>query len=521
MKYHNDTWTLGDAFGMGRAGDQVARIALEADAPFTLGVTGKWGSGKTSVMRRAFVTLGGKPIEQKLLMQDTLGQEENEAWDELLHDKNHSRKKELAWPPACHEDAQQVFCVWYSPWQHQNESNPLIPLVKEIQAQFSTRIRLKKGAKKINRRSGLAVARLLEHLADAAATMALQRNVSVARGLTDAMQKGWHEAEPDLTALSDGQRFHLLFEDAVSEVLQAVIGKKQLRDNARLIIFVDDLDRCEEGVIVRLLEAIKLYLGSQRCVFILGLDDNAVMDALKRYWQDRPEDANREYLEKLFQATLSVPLPSTAGIRKRIVEQLDTHEIPSFKEIIANSKTRTSMAADIEQLLEPNPRKIKNFLNGFCASWNMLNAHGWITDEDEARQFIIFHYLRQYHRPVWRLLERQPETLQLLRAVLVGVSSTDPLDVFTIEEKDQFLLNEFFSRSFSHVLADDGGVSESDKGLFHRRQNLDAAIQSFTERQDRKRSDEHLRKLFDDLILPKTNLPQTYLVAPGATGKKI
>ena len=518
MKYHNDTWTLGDAFGMGRAGDQVARIALEADAPFTLGVTGKWGSGKTSVMRRAFVTLGGKPIEQKLPMQEEVGRENDEEWEQLVHDQ---RKKELSWPDERHDDAQQVFCVWYSPWQHQNESNPLIPLVKEIQAQFTVWMKIKERAKELNRQGGLAGANLLEHLADAAATMFLQRNVSVARGMTDAVRGGWHDAEPNLTGLSDGQRFHLLFEDAVQEVLMVTTGEDELRTNARLIIFVDDLDRCEEGVIVRLLEAIKLYLGSQRCVFILGLDDNAVMDALKRYWQDRPEDANREYLEKLFQATLSVPLPSTAGIRKRIVEQLHTHEIPSFKDKLENGKTRTSMATDIEQLLEPNPRKIKNFLNGFCATWNMLDAHQWIEDENQARQFIVFHYLRQYHRPVWRLLERQPETLQLLRAVLLQAGTTEALDLKKIDPKDQRLMNEFFSRSFSHVLAQDGEENAPDKTLLHRRQNLDAAIQSFTERQDRKRSDEHLRKLFDDLILPKTNLPQTYLVALWAAGKKI
>ncbi len=68
--YRNDVWTLDDAFGLGRAGDQVARMALEVEPPFTLGVTGKWGSGKTSVMRRAFVTLGGQPIRQPLMLSE-------------------------------------------------------------------------------------------------------------------------------------------------------------------------------------------------------------------------------------------------------------------------------------------------------------------------------------------------------------------------------------------------------------------------------------------------------------------
>ena len=74
-RYRNDTWSLEDGLGLGRAGDQVARMALEVDPPFTIGVTGKWGSGKTSVMRRAFVTLGGQPIQQALMFSEAPGKE--------------------------------------------------------------------------------------------------------------------------------------------------------------------------------------------------------------------------------------------------------------------------------------------------------------------------------------------------------------------------------------------------------------------------------------------------------------
>lgn len=59
IRYVNDAPTLADGFGTTIAGDQVARMALEAATPFTLGVTGKWGAGKTSVLRRAFFTLKG------------------------------------------------------------------------------------------------------------------------------------------------------------------------------------------------------------------------------------------------------------------------------------------------------------------------------------------------------------------------------------------------------------------------------------------------------------------------------
>lgn len=62
--YHNDFWTLEDGLGISKTGDLLARMALEVEPPFSIKVTGKWGSGKTSVLRRSFITLGGEPIHQ-------------------------------------------------------------------------------------------------------------------------------------------------------------------------------------------------------------------------------------------------------------------------------------------------------------------------------------------------------------------------------------------------------------------------------------------------------------------------
>lgn len=495
-KYLTDIWTLDDSLGLGQAGDQIARMVLEVETPFTLGVTGKWGSGKTSVMRRAFVTLGGQPIKQSRMFSEP-GEEENHkdnwsAWSLIKDDKiNEDRPEPLSWGNDYHEIVQDSLCIWYSPWQHQNTDNPLIPLLREIQAQFSMVMQAKQKVGNFNRRGGLAAAKLLEHVIDAAATFYAGKNISVAKGVTDAMRKGWNEAETDLTTLSDGQRFHLLFEDAVNELIK--INKKDNEEanaQSRLIIFIDDLDRCEEATIIHLLEAIKLYLSCSRCVFVLGLDDDAVMAAMKNHWEHRSEEANREYLEKLFQAMLTVPLPNNQEVRKMIQQQLTVHE---FKDV-------DELAEKIEQLLEPNPRKIKNFLNSLCATWALYDLKIWVTKQGltEAKRFIIFQYLRLYHRPVWRLLERQPWSLHLLWFVL---TSADPsqLDASQLpaSDTDQRMLREIFYRTFCHVLKNTSEVIKQ-----HGEESLDEVVKKFQQRQDRKRSDECLCALFTSVFNP-------------------
>lgn len=510
--YRNNVWTLGDDFGLGRAGDQVARMALEVEPPFTLGVTGKWGSGKTSVMRRAFVTLGGKPIRQERTLAEPGEEEATAVWKDLHWN---SRKPELGWPESYYLALDETLCIWFSPWQHQNETNPIVPLLREVQAQFTTWLKIKGTLSEINRRGGLAALALLEHAIDAVASVVAGKPVQMARGTSEAVRKGWREAEPDFSALTDGQRFHLIFEDAIKELLHAIKWTPDgLGKQARLVIFVDDLDRCEEAIIVTLLEAVKLYLGSRRCVFILGIDDGAVMEALKRHWK-RSDEANREYLEKLFQANVAIPLPSPQGVVKRIRNQLDSHAIPSA------SRVRQQLARDIEALLEPNPRKIKNFINSLCSAWAVHQAGSWATGV-EARRFVLFHYLRQYHRPVWRLLERQPETLRLLWRVLKkdAAAVTEGLGLTGINEADQRLLERFFTRAFSHVLPEIADIEKSEDPKLHRHQDMELAIQTFCDRQDRKRSDEHFVRLFNELEPRPRSLPQSYLYAAHASEVK-
>ncbi len=114
----------------------------------------------------------------------------------------------------------------------------------------------------------------------------------------------------------DAQRLNLLFEKAVRRLLDITdaelpAGHKRghLVVPRRIVVFIDDLDRCGEEQTVHLLEAIKLYLQTSYCVFVVGMDSSAARRAVGRRFWGRAGEVAREYLEKLFQATIPVPLP--------------------------------------------------------------------------------------------------------------------------------------------------------------------------------------------------------------------
>ncbi|HXO28164.1 MAG TPA: P-loop NTPase fold protein [Thermoanaerobaculia bacterium] len=504
-RYVNDSFTLEDGFGTTLAGDQVARMALEVETPFTLGVTGKWGSGKTSVLRRAFVTLGGNPVALAVPLGEEKEDRGSDDWGSWRF-QSMVRKPLLHWPEDLQEQARGSLCVWFSPWQHQGADNPLVALLLEVQAQFTARVKLKKSLSENARRAAMAGLSLLGKVVDAAASLHAVHGIHVPKGTFDAVREAWKDAVPEPPTLGDGQRFHLLFDDAVATLLGALPGARNRTSPGRLIVFVDDLDRCEESVVVQLLESIKLYLGSSRCVFVLAIDESAVLAALERHWHGRPEDANREYLEKLFQAIVPVPAPRPAELRTFLTLQLAEHRFPE----------PPRCAQLVEELIEPNPRKIKNFVNSACAGWQMLRAAGAAPEGDAegaldfARRYLLFQYLRAQHKAVWRLLERQRWSLRLLGKVLTRTVEQQIQLPETVVKEDQRMLEHIFIRAFEHILDHKG-----DQEDHHRFLPIAEAVNLAVERIDRKRSDECFAHYFIDLIGTGMDLPEILLTLPA------
>jgi peptidoglycan hydrolase-like protein with peptidoglycan-binding domain len=106
----------------------------------------------------------------------------------------------------------------------------------------------------------------------------------------------------------------------------------------RVIVYIDDLDRCQAPLVVQILEAIKLLMDLPHFVVIVGVDSrwlfrsleirfreelglagvlSAGADADRAHWAATPQN----YLEKIFQFSVMLPPMSAAGYA-RLVESL-------------------------------------------------------------------------------------------------------------------------------------------------------------------------------------------------------
>ncbi len=80
----------------------------------------------------------------------------------------------------------------------------------------------------------------------------------------------------------------------------------------RLVVLVDDLDRCLPKTAIETLEAIRLFVLMEKTAFVIAADDRMIEYAVTEHFPDLPDGKDgqgyaRAYLEKLIQVPLPVP----------------------------------------------------------------------------------------------------------------------------------------------------------------------------------------------------------------------
>jgi hypothetical protein len=133
------------------------------------------------------------------------------------------------------------------------------------------------------------------------------------------------------------------FDHAFDELLQESLGDR------RLLLLIDDLDRCSPSAALEVLEGIKLFLASSRCVFVVALDLDSLLTALQMR-QGRTDGYQLNYLEKMIQIARYVPPPASGELREAL-------------QSLSGLQLTDELWFLVEQASVANPRRAKRFLN--------------------------------------------------------------------------------------------------------------------------------------------------------------
>lgn len=110
-------------------------------------------------------------------------------------------------------------------------------------------------------------------------------------------------------------------------------------DLDRVVVLVDDLDRCLPGAVTSTLEAIKLFLSVQKMVFVIAADQDMVRDAIAVSVDSasRGDRFAARYLEKIVQLPVSLP-------------RLAPHEAEAYTALLL-ARSETPTAAEFDELV--------------------------------------------------------------------------------------------------------------------------------------------------------------------------
>ena len=141
------------------------------------------------------------------------------------------------------------------------------------------------------------------------------------------------------------------------------------RGEPRIVLFIDDLDRCPPPRVVEVLEAVQLLLNTELFVVVIGLDTRYVTRALEKEYkeilQHEGDPSGLDYIEKIIQIPYRVRPIGESALRNYLKAQMDILPPPALaprattpSEPVARGRKRRALqeAAPAEAVLkEPAP----------------------------------------------------------------------------------------------------------------------------------------------------------------------
>jgi len=191
------------------------------------------------------------------------------------------------------------------------------------------------------------------------------------------------------------------FEDQFNKLVKQILKDK---NEKMLIVFIDDLDRCEPDHILDLLAMVKLFftLGKEsvmgkdsKIIFFCGIDKDAVKKAVKKRYGDIIK--SEEYLEKIFDLSFEMPIKAYKidnflNSLKIFDEKNETPLISSFFETINFSNPRhIKKIVNKYLILCRIKRDFKNKYTSLIPSVIKGDGDGYIFDTIMVLYFIILH----------------------------------------------------------------------------------------------------------------------------------
>ena len=271
----SDNETKEDLLGYQVHADLLKEVVLDSTMlPITIGIFGDWGSGKSSLM---------------LLMKEGI-----EQWLQENTNKN-----------------EMVVQIQFNSWQFENYEDTKLTLIETILTAIEEDLKEKQSTiknifdflKKIKylKLGVFFLKKIGQQILPEELLKLLPTEEEWEKELTDDDAKVLRNEVAKGNASKFIERFRKDFEKIVEEA-----GYRSV------IVYIDDLDRCEPTRIIQCLEAVKLFVNVKRTAFVIGADERIIEHAIEERYKHKIEKNTisspySDYMEKLIQLPYRIP----------------------------------------------------------------------------------------------------------------------------------------------------------------------------------------------------------------------
>jgi hypothetical protein len=333
----------------------ISSIIANSVPRFTVGIYGGWGTGKTTMMQM---------VQKHLCTKNTTEKYKN-----------------------------NILTIWFDSWRYENEQfSALVPFVRTIilhledhveklENEKSPKTVIFKNLRDKFRKVGLAIVQSSTATAEAGAA-SFQTDIG----------KAYDNYKSEGSFFKDGVRvqFYKHISDNIKEQLEKIRSEKDT-ENFRIVLFIDDLDRCTPERALEILESIKTFFDIEGIIYVIGMDPSTIDSIIQVKYGDSPKISGLDYMQKIVQLPFQIPVWSGEDLGRTIIKIANETGLP--KDI-----TDMMLEQEIKDLIinsaKLNPRNIKRFINSLVLSYSTSGKNIENIYNENLRNYIRETYLR-------------------------------------------------------------------------------------------------------------------------------
>ena len=281
----------------------ISNIIRTSTPHFTIGIYGEWGTGKTTLM---------KSIERNLVSKDVLANQ------------------------------QKILPIWFNAWKYEREENlATVSLLKTVAYAMTNHEKFDGLSKTIFKGLTIVGKDMMQQIA-----------LQVASKKHDTDDK---EIDEKMDYLNKLYRDSVYYEglDKIREHMESI---REEDKNCRIVVFIDDLDRCSPTKALEVLESIKLFLDIEGFVFVIGLSHKTVTQLISNEYKITGVKGD-DYIKKIIQIPIKIPSWS----KESIIDLINNSIAPRLNSDYTKFLSQNS--AMIAKVVDYNPRQLKRFIN--------------------------------------------------------------------------------------------------------------------------------------------------------------